>query len=79
MDVKLTLKLNQEIIERAKQYARENNVSLSKLIEGYLSGLTDSGDSKNTHSPLVNSLTGVIQVPDHPDVKETKLLKNKMK
>ncbi len=79
MDVKLTLKLNQEIIERAKQYARENNVSLSRLVEGYLSGLTDSGDAKNSHSPLVNSLTGVIQLADDADVRETKLLKHKLK
>lgn len=79
MDVKLTLKLNQEIIERSKLYARENNVSLSKLVEGYLSGLTDPGDAKSPHSPLVNSLTGVIQLSEDVDIRETKLLKHKLK
>lgn len=79
MDVKLTLKLNQEIIERAKEYAKENNVSLSKLVEGYLSGLTEPGGQKSPHSPLVNSLAGVIKVGAVEDVKDTKWLKNKLK
>ena len=79
MDVKLTLKLNQQIIERAKHYAKENNMSLSKLVEGYLSGLTEPGDPKSPHSPLVNSLTGVVNIPEQTNVKETKMLKQKFK
>ncbi len=41
MDAKLTLKLDAEIIERAKLYAKETNTSLSKLIENYLNLLTN--------------------------------------
>ena len=40
MDTKLTLKLNQEIIEKAKIYASEKKLSLSRLIENYLNSLT---------------------------------------
>ena len=40
MDTKLTLKLNQEIIERAKLYASDKKLSLSRLIEHYLNALT---------------------------------------
>jgi hypothetical protein len=36
MDTKLTLKLNGDIIEQAKTYAKKKNTSLSKLIESYL-------------------------------------------
>ena len=36
MATKLTLSLDKEIIERAKVYAREHNVSLSYLVENYL-------------------------------------------
>ena len=36
MDVKLTLKLDQDIIEQAKNYAKMKNTSLSQLIEGYV-------------------------------------------
>ncbi len=61
MDTKLTLKLNKSIIERAKQYASEKNTSLSKMIENYLLALTNIKEDENKISPLVESLTGVIE------------------
>lgn len=42
MDTKLTLKLNQDIIEKAKIYASNKKISVSKLIENYLYSLTTS-------------------------------------
>lgn len=61
MNTKLTLNLNKTVIEKAKDYAKNNNVSLSKLIENYLSSLTKSEKKiKPKVSPLVESLTGVI-------------------
>ena len=61
MNTKLTLNLDKSIIEEAKSYAKENKVSLSKLIENYLNSLTKKSDKKNVKvSPLVESLTGVI-------------------
>jgi len=33
MDSKLTLKLNQQVIEKAKEYASSKKMSLSRLIE----------------------------------------------
>lgn len=35
MDKKLTLSLNQKIIEQANKYAKRNGTSLSKMIESY--------------------------------------------
>lgn len=61
MNTKLTLSLNKQIIEEAKSYAKENQVSLSKLIENYLNSLVKTSHKKTTRiSPLVESLTGVI-------------------
>lgn len=61
MNTKLTLSLNKQIIEEAKSYAKENQVSLSKLIENYLNSLVNTSHKKTTRiSPLVESLTGVI-------------------
>jgi len=62
MDTKLTLKLNESVIERAKQYAKENNVSLSRMIENYLQAVTIRKKNKIKISPLVESLTGVIEL-----------------
>lgn len=70
MDKKLTLSLNQNVIELAKDYARSNNISLSKLIESYLTNLTKKKNSEEDITPLVKSLSGVIELPDDFDEKE---------
>lgn len=58
MDTKLTLKLNQEIIEKAKVYASQKKVSLSRIIENYLNSLTNETKSDNSIeiSPFVKSI-----------------------
>ncbi|EHQ01190.1 DUF6364 family protein [Gillisia limnaea] len=71
MDKKLTLSLNDNIIETAKHYAKSNNISLSKLIESYLGSLTKKEQKKeNQITPLVESLSGVISIDDDFDVKD---------
>lgn len=60
MNTKLTLNLNKNTIERAKDYAKENSISLSKLIENYLNSLTKKQQKETKISPLVESLTGII-------------------
>ncbi len=60
MNTKLTLNLDKSVIEEAKSYAKENKVSLSKLIENYLSSLKKVSNKDIKVSPLVDSLTGVI-------------------
>lgn len=69
MDSKLTLKLDAGVIQRAKRYAKERNMSLSKLIENYLNALTKGPSGKIRISPLVESLTGVVQLEEHDDKK----------
>jgi hypothetical protein len=61
MDTKLTLKLNRDIIEQAKTYAKKKNTSLSKLIESYLGLLVEPGEKQEV-TPLVKSLSGVIDL-----------------
>lgn len=60
MNTKLTLNLNKHIIESAKDYAKGQQISLSQLIENYLSSLTKKDEKELRVSPLVESLTGVI-------------------
>ena len=61
MDTKLTLKFNKSVISQAKKYAKEKNISLSKLIENYLQALTIDQEEETKISPLVESLSGVIK------------------
>lgn len=81
MDTKLTLKLNEEIIVKAKEYAKAKKISLSDLIENYLQKLTDDKKSSRKITPLVKSLSGVINLPkDYNDKKDyTDYLTNKYK
>lgn len=67
MDTKLTLKLEQTIIERAKKYARKNETSLSKLFENYLIKITSDEEAKIEITPLVRSLSGIIELSEDSD------------
>ena len=62
MDAKLTLKLDKEIIERAKQYAQDKNTSLSKLIENILSKVTEKNSFQTETTPLVDGLSGILSL-----------------
>ena len=70
MNTKLTLNLDTHIIDRAKDYAKSNQVSLSKLIENYLQALTNKNKKEIEVSPLVESLTGVIPSEEEVDYKK---------
>jgi len=60
MNTKLTLNLNKSTIKEAKYYAKEKEISLSKLIENYLNSIITPSLTEKKISPLVESLTGVI-------------------
>ncbi|MCF6212924.1 MAG: DUF6364 family protein [Flavobacteriaceae bacterium] len=65
MDSKLTLKLKNNIIEKAKLYAKKQNTSLSRLIENYLKTVTVTDEKEGIKiTPLVLSLTGVIELEE---------------
>ena len=71
MDTKLTLKLNQEIIQKAKHYASEKKISLSRIIENYLNSLTsDKSDDDIQISSFVRSLSSGINIPADYDYKK---------
>ena len=71
MNTKLTLKLDQEIIEKAKHYASEKKLSLSRLIENYLNSLTSDKPNNDLQiSPFVKSLSSGIKIPADYDYKK---------
>ena len=69
MDSKLTVRLDSNVIERAKQYARNHNVSISRLIESYLDSVTQQKSKDVEITPLVKSLSGVIKINSEFDFK----------
>ncbi|MBB1193812.1 hypothetical protein DNC80_09075 [Flavobacterium sp. SOK18b] len=71
MNTKLTLKLDQEIIEKAKHYASEKKLSLSRIIENYLNSLTSDKINNDIQiSPFVKSLSSGIKIPADYDYKK---------
>ncbi len=73
MDSKLTLKLNDSSIKKAKKYVAEKGISLSKLIENFFDSITEEEgqafQSEKNYSPLVNELAGIISLPVDYDYK----------
>jgi hypothetical protein len=70
MDTKLTLKLDEDVIDRAKIYAHSHKISLSKMIESYLDSVTQQKSDDIEITPFVKSLSGVIQIPADFDYKK---------
>ncbi|MAT96142.1 MAG: hypothetical protein CL608_03280 [Anaerolineaceae bacterium] len=63
---KLTLRLNKQLIEQAKQYAAKHNLSVSELVETYFLNLKDT--DADDHTTLVQQLTGIL--PESADVEQ---------
>jgi len=70
MDSKLTIKLDENVIERAKEYASKKKLSLSRLIENYLDSLTRSQDDDFEISPFVKSISTGKSLPNDLDEKK---------
>ncbi len=71
MNTKLTLKLNKEIIEKAKLYAKEKQTSLSGLVENYFKHLAkEQENGESDLSPIVEELSGIIEIPEKFDPEE---------
>jgi len=70
MDKKLTLSLNEAVIENAKIFAKQNKISLSKLIESYLRSIAENQTKELEVTPLVKSLSGVIKLPNNFNIRD---------
>lgn len=71
MNTKLTLTLEQSVIESAKRYAQEKGRSLSDIIENYLRLITQEKTEKGmSNTPLINSLKGTFKAPKEMDYKK---------
>lgn len=71
MDTKLTLKLNKSVIEKAKEYASNKKMSLSRIIEAYLQSLTtEIENSEFEISPFIKSIATGVEIPSDLDYKK---------
>ena len=62
MQTKLTLRLDDELIKRAKSYAKKSGKSVSQIVAGYFSLLGEEMDNeKSEFTPIVQSLKGSLK------------------
>lgn len=64
MQRKLTLRLDDELIMRAKAYADEKGRSVSSLVADFFAMLEQDHDDPNRISPSVRRLLGVLKETD---------------
>ena len=71
MNAKLTLTIEQSLIEKAKRYAKGKGRSLSDIVENYLKVIIKDEESKVLDTtPIVSSLRGSFKLPESIDYKE---------
>ncbi len=55
---KLTVRVQQDLLENIKRYAAENNTTLTDLINAYLQNILNQGSLDN--APIVQRLSGIM-------------------
>lgn len=70
MTTKLTLTIDDSVINGAKNYAKKQGKSLSSIIENYLLSLTAKDKKEAKLSPNIQELMGVIDLPKDYDYKK---------
>ncbi|WP_295673329.1 DUF6364 family protein [uncultured Mucilaginibacter sp.] len=71
MTTKLTLTVEEDVIRKAKSYAKQTGRSLSELIETYLETLTEEHQGTGVQiSPKLKKLAGSIKLPANFDEKK---------
>jgi hypothetical protein len=70
MNAKLTLTIEESVIEKAKKYASGKGRSLSDLIENYLKVITRDEPKQDAGlTPVVKALKGAFKAPGNADYK----------
>ena len=60
MGTKLTLRIEERIIQSAKTYAKKNKTSVSKMVSNYLELLMQFEKKTQPISPTIQELSGII-------------------
>lgn len=69
MTTKLTLTMEDSVIDSAKKYARSKGKSLSDIVENYLKSITVQENKGEQLSPRVTELMGSVKLPKDFDYK----------
>ena len=61
---KLTLSVDGRVVSRAKRYAKQRGVSVSKMVETYLATVSDPPSPVTRDAPVLRSVRGSLKKAD---------------
>jgi hypothetical protein len=61
---KLTLSVDDRVVTRARRYAKQRGISVSKIVEAYLSTVADPSFAATPDTPILRSLRGSLKEAD---------------
>jgi uncharacterized membrane protein len=61
---KLTLSVDNRVISRAKQYAKQRGLSVSGMVEAYLAAVAEPPSPAKSAAPILRSVRGVLKKAD---------------
>jgi len=67
---RLTFTVDPSVVARARRYAKQRGISLSKMVEGYLGAVTAVPPALRDMPPVLRSLRGILKKADSEDHKK---------
>jgi len=64
---KLTPSVDEAVIRRAKRYAKKQGVSVSEMVEAYLSAVAGPSTRATADTPVLRSVRGILKKADVRD------------
>jgi hypothetical protein len=61
---KLTLSVDDQVVSRAKTFAKRRGVSISQMVEAYLAAVAEPPSPTKGPTPVLRSLRGVLKNAD---------------
>ena len=61
---KLTLSVDDQVISSAKRYAKQRGLSVSEMVEAYLSEVANAASLPDRSAPILRSLRGSLKKAD---------------
>ena len=61
---KLTLSVDDRVVSRAKRYAKQRGISISEMVEAYLSAVAEPAFASRPDTPILRSVRGSLKKAD---------------
>lgn len=61
---KLTLSVDEQVVSRAKLFAKQRGVSISEMVEAYLAAVAGPQPADSGAAPVLHSVRGVLKKAD---------------